>query len=126
MLSLEFYFADKLCGSKFGSHEDIVQMTDCFDKTTKHRFRNPDEPSYIKFGAMRDKDTNYDIRSGQLKLPGWVNFNFSFERFLQVLCSDRKLKHFLNRRLEKSSMRSRNNVDPLTRRSRCVHNHMAS
>jgi len=64
------FLREKLRGSKFGSHEDIVQMTDCFDKTTKHRFRNPDEPSYIKFGAMRDKDTNYDIRSGQLKLPG--------------------------------------------------------
>jgi len=45
-------------------------MISYFDKTTKHRFRNSDEPSYIKFGATRDKDPNFDIRSGQLKLPG--------------------------------------------------------
>jgi len=45
-------------------------MTDCFDKTTKHRFTNPDEPSYIKFGSTRDKDPNFNIRAGQLKLPG--------------------------------------------------------
>jgi len=45
-------------------------MTDCFDKTTKHRFGNPDEPSYIKFGAARDKDPKFNIRSGQLKLLG--------------------------------------------------------
>lgn len=45
-------------------------MMEVFDKTTKVRFRDADEPQYIKFGAVRDKDPEYDIRSGQLKLSG--------------------------------------------------------
>lgn len=45
-------------------------MATCFDKTTKLKFRNPDEPSYIRFGGIRDKDPEAGIRSGQLKLPG--------------------------------------------------------
>lgn len=45
-------------------------MTSCFDKTTKLRFRNPDEPAYIKFGSVRDKDLAVGIRSGQLKISG--------------------------------------------------------
>jgi hypothetical protein len=61
---------EKLRGSKFGNEEDIALMTSCFDKTTKHSFRKPDEPSYIKFGTMRDKDLAFNIRSGQLKLLG--------------------------------------------------------
>jgi len=40
------------------------------DKTTKLRFRNAEDPSYIKFGTLRDKDPQYEIRSGQLKLQG--------------------------------------------------------
>ena len=45
-------------------------MTGIFDKTTKVRFRDADEPQYIKFGSVRDKEPEYDIRSGQLKLSG--------------------------------------------------------
>ena len=60
----------KLANSKFNTPEDISNMTSCFDKTTKLRFRNPGEPSYIKFGGVRDKDLAVGIRSGQLKLPG--------------------------------------------------------
>lgn len=45
-------------------------MTELFDKTTKVRFRDAEEPQYIKFGSVRDKDPEYDIRSGQLKLSG--------------------------------------------------------
>lgn len=63
-------FTDKLKGSTFGSKEDLQNLTNCFDKTTKLRFRNPDEPSYIKFGGVRDKDPAVGIRSGQMKLPG--------------------------------------------------------
>ena len=85
MSSLNFFlnFSEKLRGSKFGNDEDIMLMTDCFDKTTKHRFTNPDEPSYIKFGSTRDKDPNFNIRAGQLKLPGWVNFGLTFKRFFK-------------------------------------------
>ncbi|KZP02189.1 hypothetical protein FIBSPDRAFT_771053, partial [Athelia psychrophila] len=60
----------KLANSKFGTPEDLKNLVDCFDKSTKLRFRNPDEPSYIKFGGVRDKDLAVGIRSGQLKLPG--------------------------------------------------------
>lgn len=63
-------FQDKLHhhGSRF--IEDLEQITNCFDKGTKLRFKSPDEPAYIKFGGMRDKDPNVDIRSGQMKLAG--------------------------------------------------------
>ena len=47
--------------------EDIVR---CFDKTTKHRFRNPEEPEYVKFGSTKDNDKSCNIRMGQLKLMG--------------------------------------------------------
>ncbi|KAF9231963.1 hypothetical protein BU15DRAFT_67879 [Melanogaster broomeanus] len=41
-----------------------------FDKTTKLGFRDANEPQFIKFGTVRDKEPEYDIRSGQLKLSG--------------------------------------------------------
>jgi len=47
--------------------EDIVR---CFDKTTKLRFRNAEEPEYVKFGSSRDNDKSCNIRLGQLKLIG--------------------------------------------------------
>ena len=49
---------------------DVEHIVDCFDKTTKLRFRNSAEPQYIKFGAARDNDPSCNIRFGQLKLPG--------------------------------------------------------
>jgi len=60
----------KLANSRYGSEENLDNMSGIFDKTTKVRFRNADEPQYIKFGGVRDKDPEYDIRSGQLKLSG--------------------------------------------------------
>ncbi|KIK16840.1 hypothetical protein PISMIDRAFT_250101 [Pisolithus microcarpus 441] len=45
-------------------------MKNEFDKTTKLRFSNPNDPSFIRFGTVRDRDLEYNIRSGQLKLPG--------------------------------------------------------
>jgi hypothetical protein len=61
---------EKLSDSRFGTPEVIKQMTEIFDGTTKLRFRNPEDPSYIKFGTVRDKDPQRDIRNGQLKLSG--------------------------------------------------------
>ena len=52
--------------------DDLEDIVRCFDKTTKHRFRNADEPEYIKFGTARDNDKSCNIRLGQLKLMGWV------------------------------------------------------
>ncbi|KAH7883407.1 hypothetical protein F5I97DRAFT_1981501 [Phlebopus sp. FC_14] len=62
----------KLGGSKYGNPDILRQMTDIFDKTTKLRLRNADDPQYIKFGTVRDKDPQYDIRSGQLRLTGKI------------------------------------------------------
>ncbi|KAG2358893.1 hypothetical protein BDR07DRAFT_1293671 [Suillus spraguei] len=63
---------EKLSGSRFGTPDVIQRMTDIFDSTTKWRFRNPEDSQYIKFGTIRDKDKNpqYNIRNGQLKLSG--------------------------------------------------------
>jgi len=52
---------------------DISHIEKCFDKSTKLRFRNADEPQYIKFGTLRDKDPNLNIRSGQLKITGYAS-----------------------------------------------------
>jgi hypothetical protein len=49
---------------------DLDHIVGCFDKTTKLRFRNSDEPQYIKFGGAKENDQNYNIRFGQLKLLG--------------------------------------------------------
>jgi len=62
------YLKKYLEGSRFSS--DVENMKNIFDKTTKLRFRNSNEPQYIKFGSFRDKDVDLNIRSGQLKLPG--------------------------------------------------------
>ena len=62
--------AAKLADSRYGSPDMVQQMKDEFDKTTKLRFRDANDPQYIKFGTVRDKDPQYDIRSGQLKLAG--------------------------------------------------------
>ncbi|KAF8132019.1 hypothetical protein EV363DRAFT_1479998 [Boletus edulis] len=60
----------KLANSRYGSPDVVQQMKEIFDKTTKLRFRDAGDPQYIKFGTVRDKDPQYDIRSGQLKLAG--------------------------------------------------------
>jgi len=49
---------------------DVEHIVDCFDKTTKLKFRNSDDLQYIKFGAARDNDQSCNIRFGQLKLLG--------------------------------------------------------
>ena len=50
--------------------DDIDNMARCFDRTTKLRFRNVNEPQFIKFGSTRDNEPESDIRYGQLKLMG--------------------------------------------------------
>ncbi|PBK65408.1 hypothetical protein ARMSODRAFT_940355 [Armillaria solidipes] len=62
------YLQDFLANSRFVEEVDVI--SGCFDRTTKLRFRNADEPAYIKFGGMRDRDPDLGIRSGQLKLEG--------------------------------------------------------
>ena len=50
--------------------EDVPKIADDFDNTTKLLFKNKDEPQYMRFGNLRDKDLAAGIRSGQLKLSG--------------------------------------------------------
>ncbi|KAK0448954.1 uncharacterized protein EV420DRAFT_1566356 [Desarmillaria tabescens] len=68
------HLEEKLRGSRFEPEVDLI--AECFDKATKLRFRNAEEPAYIKFGTMRDREPAFDIRSGQLKLAGSVVSDF--------------------------------------------------
>ncbi|KZT00544.1 uncharacterized protein LAESUDRAFT_688021 [Laetiporus sulphureus 93-53] len=60
----------KLANSRFGNAQDIDEMRNQFDKTTKLVFRSADDMAYIKFGSMRDRDPSVGIRNGQLTLSG--------------------------------------------------------
>ncbi|KAH9485830.1 Heat shock 70 kDa protein 12A [Psilocybe cubensis] len=76
-------FLEKLLkDSRFA--EDVPYITDCFDKTTKLRFRSDDETQFIKFGTIRDKDLALNIRNGQLKLSGSDVASF-FEPSIQCI-----------------------------------------
>ncbi|PPR01390.1 hypothetical protein CVT24_006228 [Panaeolus cyanescens] len=64
--------------------DDLDHIMTCFDKTTKLRFRNTEEPCFIKFGSTRDNDEDYNIRYGQLKLKGTDVATF-FEPSIQCI-----------------------------------------
>ncbi|KAF8652563.1 hypothetical protein AX16_004346 [Volvariella volvacea WC 439] len=64
----KIFLRNSLQGSKY--HDVVDDIAKCFDKSTKLRFRDKRDPSFIKFGTMRDRDPEYNIRSGQLKLEG--------------------------------------------------------
>ncbi|KZP05969.1 hypothetical protein FIBSPDRAFT_966852 [Athelia psychrophila] len=64
------FLSKKLAGSKYGSPEDLANMTNRFDTSTRLRFCNPDESGFIKFGEPHDRDPEVGIRSGTLKLLG--------------------------------------------------------
>ena len=61
---------DRLKASAYGNDEDIKTMLEYFDKATKPVFKDEKEPSYIKFGTMKDNDPAANIRRGQLTLSG--------------------------------------------------------
>lgn len=61
-----------LVDSRF--HEDTPYTTKLFDKITDLQFRDPNDPSYIKFGSARDRDPNKGTRGGRLKLEGHTLF----------------------------------------------------
>lgn len=44
----------------------MQQMKNTFDETTKLRFRDANDPQFIKlkFGPVHDNDSQYDIRAG--------------------------------------------------------------
>ncbi|EFI28063.1 hypothetical protein CC1G_14089 [Coprinopsis cinerea okayama7 len=76
--------------------DDLEHIIRCFDKTTKLRFRNIDDPQYIKFGSTRDTEPEFNIRFGQLKLQGTDVAGF-FEPSVQCVVNavheQRKLAH---------------------------------
>jgi hypothetical protein len=60
----------KLEGCRYGTPEQVNDIAECFDKSTKRLFKNRKDPCFIKFGARGDKDVKYGIANGQLKLRG--------------------------------------------------------
>ncbi|KAJ7021945.1 hypothetical protein C8F04DRAFT_1139529 [Mycena alexandri] len=78
----------KLHGSRYAG--DVDHIRDCFDKTTKLRFRRTDLWQYIKFGRPSDKDEALNISNGQLKLSGEIVGGFfrpSLEAILEALAN---------------------------------------
>lgn len=61
---------DKLRGSRFGSDAHIDQLTERFDETLKKTFRSKTDVCLVPFGSATDKDIEFGIRSGKLKLSG--------------------------------------------------------
>jgi hypothetical protein len=51
-------------------HDELENIVRCFDKSTKIRFNNDQQPQFIRFGGTRDNDQPYNIKFGQLKLSG--------------------------------------------------------
>ncbi len=68
LLNTDTLFKDLLGGSKFA--DEIPLITEVFDKTTKSRFVDSDQALYVKFGGLRDRAPELNIKSGQLKLLG--------------------------------------------------------
>ncbi|KAF8142990.1 hypothetical protein K438DRAFT_2029807 [Mycena galopus ATCC 62051] len=64
----------KLRGSRYAG--DVEHIRECFDKTTKLRFRRTGDMQYIKFGRPGDNNEALNISSGQLKLEGEVVATF--------------------------------------------------
>lgn len=65
---IDALIAVKLRGSRYAG--DVDHIRDCFDKTTKLRFRRASDLQYIKFGRPGDHNEALNISSGQLKLEG--------------------------------------------------------
>ncbi|KAJ3492910.1 hypothetical protein NLJ89_g11141 [Agrocybe chaxingu] len=78
--------------------EDLDHIIQCFDRTTKLRFKQPDEPQYIKFGSSRDNDQEHNIRFGQLKLAGKDVMDFfrpSATCIVDIVIAEEQLQHIV-------------------------------
>ncbi|RDB20646.1 Heat shock protein 12A [Hypsizygus marmoreus] len=62
------FLEDLLRDSKFFG--DVETMKEHFDKSSKLTFEKIENPLFIKFGGVRDRDPKLNIRGGQLKLSG--------------------------------------------------------
>ena len=87
-------YVDYLQGSTFLG--DLDNIVECFDRSTKLRFRNSDEYQYIKFGGAKDNDQRCNIRFGQLKFLGSDVAKFfepSVECIVNAVLDQRKVAH---------------------------------
>ncbi|KAF8152735.1 hypothetical protein BJ912DRAFT_1115639 [Pholiota molesta] len=50
--------------------DDLDHIVRCFNNRCKAAFKDEDNPQYIRFGNLRDKDPERNILHGQLKLNG--------------------------------------------------------
>ncbi|KAI5116123.1 hypothetical protein M0805_004503 [Coniferiporia weirii] len=67
----ESFIRDKLRNSRrFGSEEQVKQISKRFDETTKKIFSDAADVCLVPFGNISDKDLEYGIRFGKLKLSG--------------------------------------------------------
>lgn len=66
-------FPGKLVGSFYGTEDHIHQISDRFDETTKKTFRSASDVCLVPFGSTTDRDLTHGIRSGKLKLTGYVS-----------------------------------------------------
>lgn len=70
LLEFSYHLPDLLSESRFS--DDVPHNARCFNETTKVRFRNLNDPQFIKFDGVRDLDAKLGIRSGQIKILGYV------------------------------------------------------
>ncbi|KDR67667.1 hypothetical protein GALMADRAFT_257920 [Galerina marginata CBS 339.88] len=76
--------------------ENVDKILHSFDTTTKLRFRDANQPQFVKFGSATDNDPSHDIRLGQLKLNGnhiAVFFKPSIECITHAILEQRKIAH---------------------------------
>ncbi|KAI5115029.1 hypothetical protein M0805_009482, partial [Coniferiporia weirii] len=64
------FIRNKLRNSKYGSEEQVEQISERFDETTKKIFGDTKDVCLVPFGNISDKDLEHGIRSGKLKLSG--------------------------------------------------------
>ncbi|KAF8651107.1 hypothetical protein AX16_004882 [Volvariella volvacea WC 439] len=64
------YLINFLSGSKYQGKACVDLVVECFDKSTKLTFRDINEPSFIRFGSVFDKDPKFNINMGKLKIEG--------------------------------------------------------
>ncbi|KAJ7048203.1 hypothetical protein C8F01DRAFT_139384 [Mycena amicta] len=82
------FLRQHLSGSKFA--HDVDHIAQCFDKSTKLRFRTTDMWSYIKFGRSSDNNSTLNISNGQLKLAPSIVAGFfqpSFDEIAQAIAN---------------------------------------
>lgn len=85
-LNMQFNYAEKLKNSRFGSDEFVEQISDKFDETTKKTFRGVSDVCLVAFGSIAEKDPDHGIRSGKLKLTGYLTL-FHCLRILPSSCA---------------------------------------